>query len=147
MNGELPKIHVGPGVLSNFEDAIQLEWIVTNGLGGYASSTALGINTRKYHGLLIAALNPPVDRQVVLTKLDEEIQKYISLLNSSGPIAIKEIKNLVDNCEKLNVSDYKEHSVQKIAELRVSEEGQEGINAFLKKENQNGVNKLCLIRC
>lgn len=74
MNGDLPKIHVGPSTLSNFEDAIQLEWIVTNGLGGYASSTTLGINTRKYHGLLVAALNPPVDRQVVLTKLDEEVQ-------------------------------------------------------------------------
>lgn len=46
---------------------------MTNGLGGFASSTVLGINTRKYHGLLIAAFNPPVDRRVLLTKLDETI--------------------------------------------------------------------------
>ena len=51
-----------------------MEWIVTNGLGGYASSTILGINTRKYHGLLVAAFNPPTDRRVLLTKLDEEIE-------------------------------------------------------------------------
>jgi predicted glycogen debranching enzyme len=51
-----------------------MEWLVTNGLGGYASSTVLGINTRKYHGLLIAAFNSPVDRRVLLTKLDEEIK-------------------------------------------------------------------------
>jgi len=70
----LPKIHLGPDVLSDFNKAIQMEWVVTNGLGGYASSTALGINTRKYHGLLIAALNPPSDRRVLLTKLDEEVQ-------------------------------------------------------------------------
>jgi len=73
MEIDLPRMYIGPDVLSNFDKAIQMEWIVTNGLGGYASSTVLGINTRKYHGLLVAAFNPPVDRRVLLTKLDEEI--------------------------------------------------------------------------
>ena len=82
MDIDLPKIHVGPNVLSNFDKAIQMEWIVTNGLGGYASSTASGINTRKYHGLLVAAFNPPVDRRVILIKLDEEIQ----IKNKTYPI-------------------------------------------------------------
>ncbi|WP_292464965.1 amylo-alpha-1,6-glucosidase [Methanolobus sp.] len=50
------------------------EWIITNGLGGYASSTVTGMNTRKYHGLLVAPLNPPVNRRVLLSSLDEEIQ-------------------------------------------------------------------------
>jgi predicted glycogen debranching enzyme len=50
------------------------EWIITNGLGGYASSTVTGMNTRKYHGLLVAAINPPVYRRVMLSSLDEEIQ-------------------------------------------------------------------------
>jgi predicted glycogen debranching enzyme len=59
--------------LTSFDEAVQKEWIITNGLGGYASSTALGINTRKYHGLLVAALYPPGDRRVVLSKLDEEV--------------------------------------------------------------------------
>jgi len=71
---DLPKIHLGPNVLSDPDKALQMEWLVTNGLGGYASSTALGINTRKYHGLLVAAFNPPVDRRVLLTKLEEEIR-------------------------------------------------------------------------
>jgi predicted glycogen debranching enzyme len=50
-----------------------LEWLVTNGLGGYAASTVTGLNTRKYHGLLVAALNPPGDRTVCLAKLDEDL--------------------------------------------------------------------------
>jgi predicted glycogen debranching enzyme len=74
MEPALPEIHVGPNVLSDFNKAIRMEWLVTNGLGGYASSTVLGINTRKYHGLLIAAFNPPIDRRVLLTKLDEEVE-------------------------------------------------------------------------
>ena len=44
---------------SNFEDIIKKEWIVTNGLGGFASSTVAGANTRRYHGILVAPLNPP----------------------------------------------------------------------------------------
>jgi len=60
-------------MLSNFENSIQKEWIITNGLGGYASSTVLGINTRKYHGLLVAALYPPGNRHVCIEKFDEEI--------------------------------------------------------------------------
>ena len=64
---------VDPNILSNVENGLRTEWLVTNGLGGYASSTVLGVNTRKYHGLLVAALNPPVDRRVLLAKLDEVI--------------------------------------------------------------------------
>lgn len=69
----LPRISITK-TLYDFDKAVQTEWLVINGLGGYASSTILGINTRKYHGLLIAAFNPPVDRRVTLTKLDEEIR-------------------------------------------------------------------------
>lgn len=74
MGVDLPEIHIGPEILSDLDEAIRREWIVTNGLGGYASCTTLGINTRKYHGLLVAAFNPPTDRRVLLTKLDEEIE-------------------------------------------------------------------------
>jgi predicted glycogen debranching enzyme len=69
----LPSIGFDRTALSNIESAIQKEWLITNGLGGYASSTVLGVNTRKYHGLLVAAMNPPRDRRVFLEKLDEEI--------------------------------------------------------------------------
>ncbi|MDW7733094.1 MAG: amylo-alpha-1,6-glucosidase [Methanolobus sp.] len=54
-------------------DCLNREWIITNGLGGYASGTSLGMNTRKYHGLLIASMNPPVERRLLLCSLDEEI--------------------------------------------------------------------------
>src|SRR4030042_1514190 len=69
----LPAINITQEALSRFDEAIQKEWLVTNGLGGYASSSVLGINTRKYHGLLVAALRPPGNRTVCLAKLDEEV--------------------------------------------------------------------------
>jgi predicted glycogen debranching enzyme len=69
----LPKITIESKILLDLEEALKTEWLVTNGLGGYASSTLLGANTRKYHGLLIAAFNPPVDRRVLLAKIDEKI--------------------------------------------------------------------------
>lgn len=50
------------------------EWLVTNGIGGYASGTIAGMLTRRYHGLLIAALKPPVGRTLLLTKLDETVE-------------------------------------------------------------------------
>src|SRR5205823_4428291 len=42
------------------------EWLVTNGIGGYASGSLSGVNTRRYHGLLVAALAPPVERTVLV---------------------------------------------------------------------------------
>jgi predicted glycogen debranching enzyme len=49
------------------------EWLVTNGIGGYASSTRVGMSTRRYHGLLVAAMAPPVGRTLLLTKVEEEM--------------------------------------------------------------------------
>jgi predicted glycogen debranching enzyme len=69
----LSAITITREALEHFDEAIRKEWLVTNGLGGYASSTVLGVNTRKYHGLLVAALHPPGDRTVCLAKLDEEV--------------------------------------------------------------------------
>jgi predicted glycogen debranching enzyme len=69
---KLPAIAFNQEALSLFGEALGKEWLITNGLGGYASSTVLGINTRKYHGLLVAALNPPGERTVCLSKLDED---------------------------------------------------------------------------
>ncbi|GMQ78927.1 MAG: hypothetical protein BMS9Abin02_1475 [Anaerolineae bacterium] len=54
--------------------AEQREWLVTNGLGGYAMGTVPGLLTRRYHGLLIAALHPPLGRTLLLTKIDETVQ-------------------------------------------------------------------------
>ncbi len=61
------------GVLCDFETASRMEWIEANGLGGYASSTVSGAHSRKYHGLLVAAITPPVGRTILLSKLDETI--------------------------------------------------------------------------
>ncbi|MFX1520444.1 MAG: amylo-alpha-1,6-glucosidase [Promethearchaeota archaeon] len=55
------------------QNGSSLEWIITNGLGGYASSSILGANTRKYHGLLIAAMKPPLQRTLLLNKVEEEL--------------------------------------------------------------------------
>jgi glycogen debranching enzyme len=49
----------------------RLEWLETNGAGGFAMGTVAGTNTRGYHGLLVASLRPPVDRTVLLSRLDE----------------------------------------------------------------------------
>lgn len=57
----------------SYEQGTSREWLVTNGLGGYASSTTNGCNTRAYHGLLVAALQPPGERRLLLSSLDEEI--------------------------------------------------------------------------
>ncbi len=57
----------------DLKNGLTKEWIITNGIGGYASQTILGINTRKYHGLLIAPLDPPSRRFVILSKIDESI--------------------------------------------------------------------------
>lgn len=58
----------------DYEGGLKREWLLANGLGGYASSTITGANSRKYHGLLVAALNPPVDRRVLLSSMDETLQ-------------------------------------------------------------------------
>lgn len=46
----------------NLENGLEKEWLITNGIGGYSSSTIIGANTRKYHGLLVAPLTPPARR-------------------------------------------------------------------------------------
>jgi predicted glycogen debranching enzyme len=57
----------------DLETAPRREWLETNGLGGFASSTIIGLNTRRYHGLLVAATKPPVGRFVLLSKLEETL--------------------------------------------------------------------------
>src|SRR5271157_4727711 len=64
----------GEGDEENASDAEhQREWIVTNGLGGYASGTVCGVPTRRYHGLLIAALPTPLSRTMMLNQLHEQV--------------------------------------------------------------------------
>lgn len=60
-------------VCQNLKTALAKEWLETNGLGGFASSTIIGANTRRQHGLLIASLRPPVERHVLLSKIEERV--------------------------------------------------------------------------
>ncbi|MEP6925028.1 MAG: amylo-alpha-1,6-glucosidase [Pyrinomonadaceae bacterium] len=66
-------IEFGHEICANLNEATTREWLETNGIGGYASSTIAGINTRRYHGLLVAATTPPTGRAVLLSKLEEAV--------------------------------------------------------------------------
>ncbi len=75
-------------VTKKYEIAKSREWIITNGLGSYASSTIIGLNTRGYHGLLVASLDPPVRRVLFLSKFEEEVEvsgRNTSLRSTNTP--------------------------------------------------------------
>jgi predicted glycogen debranching enzyme len=89
--------------LGDFENAIGREWLETNGLGGYASSTVFGINTRKYHGLLVAATDPPVGRTLMVSRLEETLiiegarfelssSEYADLIHPRGYRYLEEVR-------------------------------------------------------
>ena len=66
-----PAIDFGREICGSLEADEQREWLVTNGIGGFASGTIAGHPTRRYHGLLVAALKPPLGRTLLVSKLDE----------------------------------------------------------------------------
>jgi predicted glycogen debranching enzyme len=70
---EIFMIEFGRDICTNLDTAASREWLETNGLGGFASSSIAGLNTRRYHGLLVAATKPPVGRMVLLSKLEETV--------------------------------------------------------------------------
>ncbi len=61
-------------ICNDFSAASSREWLETNGIGGYASGTISGANTRRYHGLLTAAIRPPLGRVTVLSKFEEVVE-------------------------------------------------------------------------
>jgi predicted glycogen debranching enzyme len=77
-------------ILSQYAHAKEYEWIETNGLGGFCTSTVTGCNESRYHGLLFSAVRPPVERTLLLSKLDETIIKdgneYELAVNNYGDI-------------------------------------------------------------
>jgi predicted glycogen debranching enzyme len=70
----LPLIDFGREICCSPSAAADREWLVTNGIGGFASGTVAGLATRRYHGLLVAALNPPLGRTLLVAKLEETAQ-------------------------------------------------------------------------
>jgi predicted glycogen debranching enzyme len=77
------EVQFGREICGNLEIAESREWLVTNGLGGYASGTVAGTTTRRYHGLLMAALQPPVKRTMLVNGLDESV-RYLGTNVSLG---------------------------------------------------------------
>ncbi|MDE3196510.1 MAG: glycogen debranching enzyme N-terminal domain-containing protein [Acidobacteriota bacterium] len=69
----LAVIHFNEEECQDLQRSLSREWLETNGIGGFASATVAGANTRRYHGLLTAALHPPVGRYVLLSKLEETV--------------------------------------------------------------------------
>jgi predicted glycogen debranching enzyme len=76
-NGAAPPVtpvaFLGPDALQDLDRAAGCEWLLCDGLGGYASSTPIGLHTRRYHGLLVAATRPPLGRMVLLSRVDEAV--------------------------------------------------------------------------
>jgi Glycogen debranching enzyme N terminal len=73
--GNVPICHdndtvLGRDLTGHWDTASRREWLVANNLGGFAVGTVSGANTRRYHGLLVASLKPPVERTVLLAKVD-----------------------------------------------------------------------------
>ncbi|GJM40974.1 MAG: glycogen debranching protein [Ardenticatenaceae bacterium] len=76
-------INFGRELCGDLATAESREWLVTNGIGGFASGTVAGVLTRRYHGLLMAALEPPLRRTLLLAKLDETVE-YEGIYPRSG---------------------------------------------------------------
>ena len=79
---------VGRELCGDLATAETREWLVTNGIGGYAAGTIAGVLSRRYHGLLVAALTPPLGRTLLVAKLDETVyadgQRYGLATNRWG---------------------------------------------------------------
>ena len=67
-------VQFGRDICCSLPQASAREWLVTNGIGGFASGTVAGLATRRYHGLLIAALKPPLGRTLLVSKLEETVR-------------------------------------------------------------------------
>ena len=132
----------------NIENGLKKEWLITNGLGGFASSTIIGANTRKYHGLLIAPLTPPARRYLILSKVDESIQigenKY-DLYTNVGENYISQGYKYQEKFEKdiFPTYTYKVEDVQ-ISKTICMEQGREMVGVCYKIKNSNKISKLTL---
>ena len=121
-------------------EGITKEWLITNGIGGYASSTVLGINTRKYHGLLIAPLTPPARRYLILSKLDESVQigeKKYNLYSNICKDYISDGYKHLESFEKeyIPVFTYKVENL-KISKIICMEHGKNTVCVLYKIKNE-----------
>lgn len=132
----------------NLENGLSKEWIITNGIGGYSSSTIIGANTRKYHGLLVAALTPPARRFMVLSKLDESIEidekKYNLYTNVCKEYISKGYKYQEEFMkEYVPVFKYKIENTE-ITKIICMEYGKNTVGVYYKIKNGKSKAKLTL---
>ncbi len=132
----------------NIENGLKKEWIITNGLGGYASSTIIGCNTRKYHGLLIAPFVAPGRRRLILSKLDESLEiegKKYNLYTNIANHYISEGYKYQENFEKdyIPIFTYNVEGVE-IKKLICMEYGKNTVCILYKIKNQDKKIKLTL---
>ncbi len=132
----------------NLENGLKREWLLTNGRGGFASSTIIGANTRKYHGLLIAPLTPPARRYLILSKLDESIQigdKQYDLYTNVGENYISQGYKYQETFEK----DYFPTYSYKIEDVKISkticlEYGKDVVGIYYKIKNSDKKSKITI---
>ena len=132
----------------NLEEGLTKEWIITNGIGGFASSTILNCNTRKYHGLLIAPLTPPARRFLILSKIDESIiidNKKYNLYTNMGKDYISDGYQYQESFEKdyIPIFTYKIEDVT-IKKLICMEYGKNTVAILYKIKNGKKQSKLTL---
>ena len=132
----------------NLENGLDKEWLITNGIGGYSSSTIIGANTRKYHGLLVASLTPPARRFLILSKLDESIEvrgKKYDLYTNIGKEYISKGYEYQESFEKNIVPTFK----YKIGKIEITKTicmdyGKNTVGIYYKIKNGTYKSKLTL---
>ena len=130
------------------ENGLEKEWIITNGIGGFASSTIIGANTRKYHGLLVVPIIPPARRRMILSKLDESIEingrKY-NLFTNVGKSYISQGYKYQESFEKKYIPKftYKVEDVEITKEICM-EHFKNTVCIYYKIKNSNNHTKIIL---
>lgn len=132
----------------NLENGLQKEWIITNGIGGYAASTIIGANTRRYHGLLVAPIVPPAKRKLLLSKLDETIEingvRHDLYTNVGKEYISQGYKNMESfSKEILPIFKYKVEDVE-ISKNICMQHGKNTVQVYYKIRNGNSHIKLIL---
>ena len=132
----------------SIEEGLKREWIITNGIGGYCSSTIIGANTRKYHGLLVAPLLPPAGRMLILSKLDENIKTngksydlYTNICKNYISDGYKKLKSFEK--EYIPIFEYQVEEI-KIKKFICMEYGKNTLVVYYYIKNQNAKSTLTL---
>lgn len=99
----MARYEFGADLCTDFGQSSKLEWLLPNGIGGYAMGTVSGANTRRYHGLLVAAIPPPSNRIVLLTNIEAHVttgwktlglstNQYVGAIHPAGFEAMRSLR-------------------------------------------------------